>query len=319
MGFMRGLSADYMRATPAINEWLRRLLDADPFFAAHGFDILREVTGVGYRNPRFDRLVAKQSPYRKMLAALWRESPIPRLLPGQRLMTLAALLHRDRAGHALLPQLIAASGVGIDTWLEHFLRQYLAPLVHFACRYDLAFMPHGENIILVLEGNRVVRVHLKDIAEEVVLMDPARELPEAVRRIAAAVPDALRPLAIFTDVFDGIFRYLAQILLEQASYAEESFWQQVAACLHAYRRENPASQAAFDRYDLFAPEFPHSCLNRLQLRDHRQMVDLSDPAAALQFAGTLQNPIARYSSDDQRNASRPSALPTSSPSASQRP
>jgi siderophore synthetase component len=294
MGFMRGLSADYMRATPAINDWLRRLFDADPFFEAHGFDILREVAAVGYRNPRFDGLVARQSPYRKMLAALWRESPVARLRPGQRLMTLAALLHHDRDGHALLPQLIAASGVGIDAWLEHFLRHYLAPLVHCACRYDLAFMPHGENIILVLEDNVVMRVHLKDIAEEVVLMERARELPEAVQRIAAAVPDALKPLAIFTDVFDGIFRYLAQILLDRANYPEQRFWQQVAACVRTYQSENPASASALERYDLFASEFRHSCLNRLQLRDHRQMVDLSDPAAALQFAGTLQNPIARF-------------------------
>jgi siderophore synthetase component len=294
MGFMRGLSADYMRGTPAINDWLRRLLDADPFFAAHGFDILREVAAIGYRNPRLDAVVARQSPYRKMLAALWRESPVPRLQPGQRLMTLAALLHRDRDGHALLPQLIAASGIGIDRWLEQLAKRYLAPLVHCLCRHDLAFMPHGENIILVLEQNVVVRVLLKDTAEEVVLMDPARELPEEIRRIAAAVPQELQRLSIFTDIFDGIFRYLSQILLEHAGYPEERFWKQIAACLHAYRRENPAVAPAFDRHELFAPEFRHSCLNRLQLRNHRQMVDLADPAAALQFAGTLRNPISAY-------------------------
>ena len=157
-------------------------------------------------------------------------------------------------------------------------------------------MPHGENIILILEGNVVVRVLLKDIAEEAVLMAPGRELPEPVRRIAASVPAELEPLAIFTDVFDGIFRYLSQILLEQADYPEQRFWRQIAACLHTYRRENPACAAAFDRHELFTPEFRHSCLNRLQLRNHRQMVDLSDPTSALQFAGTLRNPVARYAS-----------------------
>jgi siderophore synthetase component/RimJ/RimL family protein N-acetyltransferase len=295
MGFMRGLSPDYMRGTPAINDWLRRLLDADPFFAAHGFDILREVAAIGYRNPRFDPVVATQSPYRKMLAALWRESPVPRLRPGQRLMTLAAVLHRDRDGHALLPQLIAASGVSIDRWLEQLANCYLAPLVHCLCCYGLAFMPHGENIILILERNVVVGVLLKDIAEETVLMDPARELPEEVRRIAAAVPQELQRLSIFTDIFDGIFRYLSQILLEQAAYPEERFWRQIAACVHNYRRENPATAPAFDRHELFAPEFRHSCLNRLQLRNNRQMIDLADPATALQFAGTLKNPIATVS------------------------
>jgi hypothetical protein len=44
--------------------------------------------------------------------------------------------------------------------------------------------------------------------------------------------------------------------------------------------------------DLFAP----ACLNRPQLRDNQQMVDLTDAARALQFAGVLQSPIARFRS-----------------------
>jgi hypothetical protein len=38
----------------------------------------------------------------------------------------------------------------------------------------------------------------------------------------------------------------------------------------------------------------HSCLNRLQLRNNQQMVDLTDPAGNLQFAGTLRNPVAAF-------------------------
>lgn len=41
-----------------------------------------------------------------------------------------------------------------------------------------------------------------------------------------------------------------------------------------------------------ARTFRHSCLNRLQLRDSRQRVDLTDQAASLQFAGELENPLA---------------------------
>ena len=42
------------------------------------------------------------------------------------------------------------------------------------------------------------------------------------------------------------------------------------------------------------PEFALSCLNRLQLRNNQQMVDLADPSAALQFVGTLTNPLAAH-------------------------
>jgi siderophore synthetase component len=294
MGFMRGLSADYMSNTPPINDWINELIRGDSYFAEHGFGILREVAGIGYRNPRFEGAVPKQSPYRKMLAALWRESPVPQVKAGQRLMTMAALLHRDRDGIALLPQLIQASGVGIDTWLDRYLSCYLAPLVHCFYRYDLAFMPHGENVILLLEGNVPARAFMKDIAEEAVIMDVSRVVPQRVQRLCVSVPEDLKALSIFTDVFDGILRYLAQILLEQAEYPEERFWGRVADCLLSYRRTHPDCSEKMERHDLFAPEFRHSCLNRLQLRNNQQMVDLADPASDLQFAGTLKNPIAMF-------------------------
>ena len=50
----------------------------------------------------------------------------------------------------------------------------------------------------------------------------------------------------------------------------------------------------FKQYDMFADEFALSCLNRLQLRNNKQMVDLADPAGALQLIGTLKNPIAGF-------------------------
>jgi siderophore synthetase component len=294
MGFMRGLSADYMQTTPAINDWIRSLVERDPFFSARGFGILRELAGMGYRNPRFDQALPKHSPYRKMLAALFRESPVPRIKRGQRLTTMAALLHRDRDGVALLPQLIQASGLSIDGWLDRYLDCYLAPLLHCFYRYDLAFMPHGENLILVLEDHAPVGAFMKDIAEEAAIMDLTRVLPASVERLRVSVPDEIKALSIFTDVFDGILRYLAQILLEQASYSEERFWRRVAACLRAYRRGQPELADKIARHDLFAPEFLHSCLNRLQLRNNQQMVDLADPAGNLQFAGTLRNPVAAF-------------------------
>jgi siderophore synthetase component len=45
---------------------------------------------------------------------------------------------------------------------------------------------------------------------------------------------------------------------------------------------------------MFAPEFTRSCLNRLQLANNQQMINLADPAENLKFAGTLNNPIARW-------------------------
>ncbi|MFG1673755.1 IucA/IucC family protein [Micromonospora sp. NPDC049282] len=294
MGFLRGLSAAYMEATPAINDWLAELIDADPVFARTGLTILRERAAIGYRHRQYEAATDRHSPYRKMLAALWRESPVPGLAPGRRLATMASLLHLDRDGRPLAGALVDSSGLAPARWLRRYLDAYLVPLLHSLYAHDLAFMPHGENVILVLDGGVVERVIFKDIAEEIVVMDPDADLPEPVRRVRASIPDDEKVLTIFTDVFDCFLRHLSAALHTAGVLDQDDFWRTVAECATDYAASVPHLADRIRRHDLFAPEFALSCLNRLQLRYNRQMVDLADPSAALQFAGTLANPLARF-------------------------
>lgn len=294
MGFMRGLSAYYMRATPAINQWLRELVDQDGPLQAMGFDILREVASVGYEIPYYDRALVGDNPYRRMLAALWRENPTGRLKPGQRLMTMAALLHVDENNEALLPALINASGLSTQAWVEGYLRVYLMPLLHCFYRYKLVYMPHGENLILVLENHLPVGVFMKDIGEEICLQNTDASLPEDVARIAISLPESMELLCIFTDVFDCYFRFLAAILEEHTDFTHQQFWRAVAECVYAYQDRFPDNAARYREFDLFSADFAHSCLNRLQLKNNLQMVNLENPAESLTFSGRLENPIARF-------------------------
>jgi siderophore synthetase component len=292
MGFMRGLSPHYMQGTPAINQWVQERIAQDPYLRETGFRILREVATIGYRHQHYEQGVKGDSPYKKMLAALWRESPVNHISAGQRLMTMASLLHRDRDGTALLPELIKAAGVPVDTWLRRYLACYLRPLLHCFYAHEMVFMPHGENLILVLENNVPVRAFMKDVAEEVAILNRDAKLPEKVQRVVVSVPDELQILSIFTDVFDCFFRYLSEVLVVHAGYPEERFWQLVGECVRGYQEAHPALRERFARHDLFAPEFRLSCLNRLQLANNQQLIDLADPAKNLQFAGVLRNPIA---------------------------
>ncbi|KUJ70108.1 IucA/IucC family protein [Streptomyces albus subsp. albus] len=292
MGFMRGLSAAYMEATPAINDWLAQLIDGDEVFRATGLTIIRERAAIGYRHRQYEAATDRYSPYRKMLAALWRESPVPTLEPGRRLATMASLLHTDRAGHSLATALISRSGLPPRAWLRRYLDAYLTPLLHAFYAYDLVFMPHGENVIMVLdEAGAVQRVIFKDIAEEIAIMDPDAPLPPAVQRIRVDVPDDTKLLSLFTDVVDCFLRFLNARLAEDGTLTENAFWHTVAGCVTDYQRSNPHLADKFAHYDLFTETFALSCLNRLQLRDNQQMVDLTDPSAALQYAGTLDNPL----------------------------
>ncbi|WP_433539238.1 IucA/IucC family protein [Micromonospora sp. CA-249363] len=293
MGFMRGLSAAYMAATPAINDWLADLIAADEVLAGTGLTVIRERAAVGYRHRQYEAATERTSPYRKMLAALWRESPVPNLAPGERLSTMAALLHVDDDGGSLAAALIDRSGRTPEVWLRRYLDAYLTPLLHSFYAHDLAFMPHGENVILVLdEHDTVQRVIFKDIAEEIAVLSADVELPAEVERIRVEVPDDTKLLTIFTDVVDCFLRHLGAVLVEAGVLTEDAFWGTVAACATDYFARVPHLAERVRHYDLFAPEFALSCLNRLQLRDNQQMIDLADPSAALQFVGTLTNPLA---------------------------
>ncbi|AEW98693.1 IucA/IucC family protein [Streptantibioticus cattleyicolor] len=294
MGFMRGLSAAYMEATPAINDWLARLIDNDQVLASTRLTVIRERAAVGYRNRGYEAATDPGSPYRKMLAALWRESPVPALEDGETLATMASLLHTDRQGRSFAGALITRSGLPPRQWLRRYLDAYLTPLLHSFYAYDLVFMPHGENVILVLRDGAVQRAVFKDIAEEIAVMDPDAVLPPEVERIRADVPEDMRLLSLFTDVFDCFLRFLGALLATEGVLDEEAFWRSVAECVTDYQESVPHFADRFRRYDIFAEEFALSCLNRLQLRDNRQMVDLQDPSGALQLAGTLRNPIAPY-------------------------
>ncbi len=294
MGFMRGLSPQYMKATPAINDWLRDLIRSDEALQQRGLALISEIAAIGYHNSYYEAASAKDSPYRKMLSALWRESPLPLLEDGQQLATMASLLHIDSAGKPMVSALIERSGLEPAEWLRRYFEAYLVPLVHCLYRYELAFMPHGENVILVLENGVPVRAVMKDIAEEIVVMGDRMNLPEEVSRIQTDIPDGEKVLAIFTDVFDCIFRFLGALLVEDGKLSQEQFWGTAARAIRDYQAEHPELADQFARHDLFAADFELSCLNRLQLRNNQQMLDLTDPSGGLQMAGRLANPLAKF-------------------------
>ncbi len=294
MGFMRGLSPYYMKGTPAINTVLQGIISNDETLNRLGFSILREVASIGFRNRYYESALSMDSPYKKMFSALWRESPMPLLKENERLMTMTALLHVDYEGNALIAELIKRSGLSPEAWLTQYFDAFLQPLLHCFYAHDLVFMPHCENLIVVLEGYVPKRVIMKDLAEECVILNKDSKVPEDAARMVVDVPEDYKILGIFIDVFDGVFRFMSHILEEGGTIEEERYWQLVAQCAHSYQAEHPELTHKFQRYDFFAPTFLHSCLNRLQLKNNLQMVNLADPASSLIMADPLDNPVARF-------------------------
>lgn len=294
MGFMRGLSPLYMSCTPQINAWVANLIESDSYFAEQGFVILKEIAAIGYHHRYYEEALTQDSAYKKMLSALWRESPLPHIEPQQTLMTMAALLHVDHQEQALLAALIAHSGLSAKEWVKRYLNLYLSPLLHAFFAYDLVFMPHGENLILVLDAGIPVKILMKDIGEEVAVLNGSEPLPQEVQRLAVELEEEMKLNYILLDIFDCIFRYLAPILDKQTEVSEALFWELVADNVRDYQAQHPQLADKFAQYDLFKDSFVRTCLNRIQLNNNQQMIDLADREKNLRFAGEIVNPLTAF-------------------------
>ncbi|GED96381.1 hypothetical protein nbrc107697_04200 [Gordonia crocea] len=293
MGFTRGMSADYMSTTPLINDWVRSRIGDDEYLREIGFEVLYEVAAIGYRNPSFNTATEPGSEYRKLLAALWRESPVRLMRDGEELATMASLLHVDHAGAPLVGALIERSGLAPREWLRRYLDAYLHPITYLLFAHELKFSPHGENLILAMKDGVPQRVILKDIGEEVFILGESEDLPPECARARSTESDEARNLGILSDVFDDFFRPLAALLHGHGLIADDDFWWEVAASVNALQAQHPELADRFARWNLFAPAFGAIHLNQLQLRNRRRMADHEIPYSSMVAAGhELANPIA---------------------------
>jgi siderophore synthetase component len=264
----RGLNSAATLAGPSVTEWLRRIDAADPLLSEkYRFSLLGEVASVSVRHPLFGAL--EELPYRfhETLGALWREPLVATLAEGERAISFAALPYRDSGGETVLTRLIRQAGDGAAPWLSRLFDLLLTPLLQWLLRYGVGFCPHGQNLILVVDGaGRPVRVAIKDFAQGVDLLDEElpcyAELPPEADADMLRWPAHLLAQSLFSSVFSGQLRFWAELLLDDLGLARAEFWALVRAVVGRYREDNPDVAERFDACRLFAPDVERVTLNR---------------------------------------------------------
>jgi siderophore synthetase component len=234
------------------------------------FELLGEVASVSVKHPLLGHI--DELPYRfhETLGALWREPLRNRVGPGERALSFAALPYRGPDGEAVITRLIRESGVDPATWLGRWLDLFLTPLLHWLLRYGVGFCPHGQNLILVTDERGLpLRVAIKDFAQGVDLLD--EDVPEHASLGREASADMLRwaphllAQSLFSSVFAGQLRFVAEILFDDLDYPRAELWNAVRGIVRRYRDEHPESAARFDACQLFAPDVERVTLNREHL------------------------------------------------------
>jgi siderophore synthetase component len=291
----RGLPTERTLAAPAVTTWVQGLRDRDPFLRdTCGVILLGEVASVTVEHPLYDHLPETPYQFKEILGAIWREPLRPRLAPGERARTLASLLHTDPHGRAFTAELVARSGLTPSAWLTRLFAALLPPLLHFLYQYGTVFSPHGENAIVVFDGQDVpVRLAIKDFVDDVNIS--ARPLPEH-----ATMPDDVRSILlteepgfltqfIHSGLFVGVFRFLSRLCEEQLAVPEDEFWSLVRAEILRHHARFPELKDRFEMFDMLTPRIERLCLNRNRLYRDGYRDRPERPHAAVH--GTVPNPL----------------------------
>lgn len=290
----RGLSPDKLKVAPMMAQWVSNIIQQDAYLKQAGFVLLNEVATLSYKHPHFRQITGSPYQYNEMLGVIWRESVMKHTKENEKPVSMAGLLYLDADKKPLLASFIEKSGLSSMEWVNAYLTAYLQPLIHCFYMHQMFFVPHGENVILLLKDYVPTRMVLKDFVEEVQLAPEAyKTTAEEIRKVLYEIPEEDVTLFIFTDIFDGFFRYLSSVLSTYMNYDEQLFWKQVADIINAYQQHFPELSARYKRYDLFAPGFRRFCLNRFRLVTSGYQ-ESTDAPAVPPFAGILENPIARY-------------------------
>ncbi|MCX5203765.1 IucA/IucC family siderophore biosynthesis protein [Streptomyces sp. NBC_00237] len=293
----RGLPTERTIAAPAVTAWMQGLYDADAYLKEEcRVVLLGEVASVAVEHPVYDHLPEAPYQYKELLGAIWREPLEGRLDGGERARTLAALLHTDPGGRAFVAELVDRSGLTPGSWLRHLFGATLPPLLHFLYRYGTVFSPHGENAIVVYDGNDVpARLAIKDFVDDVnVSAEPLPEhdsMQDDVRATLLTEPASFLPQFIQSGLFIGVFRYLAPLCEDQLDVPEAEFWSLVRAEILRYHARFPELKARFQMFDLLTPRLDRLCLNRNRLHTDGYRDRPHRPHATVH--GTVPNPLHR--------------------------
>lgn len=268
----RGLPGERTELAPTITEYIKGLYEDDEFLSEECDLILPgEIAGINYDHEDFTAIDGAPYQYCELLGTIWRESIYTFVEDDEQPITLAALLHVD-GDIPYISQLVEQSDFTLEEWLDQFFDVVLPPLLHCLYQYGTVFSPHSQNTILVLKDNAPHRLAVKDFVDDVNVSDqPLPELealPDALHDVLRKEPPEGLCQFIFSGLFIGVFRYVADILETHHGYDEERFWQQAREVFLQYQSRFPELEERFELFDLLRPEFTKLCLNRNRLLEY---------------------------------------------------
>ncbi|MEY8208547.1 IucA/IucC family protein [Corynebacterium sp. MNWGS58] len=270
----RGLDRTATKDAPLLNDWLRQIHESDDVLSTDfRFDLLYEVASVSVRHPKFSQLRSLPYWYQESLGALWRAPLTSFLEHGEKAVSLATLPYESRGG-SVVAYMVRASGLTPVEWFSRLWRLILQPNLRWFYYHGVAFCPHSQNLILVVdEQYRPQRVLIKDFAQGADLVQPLDgksfashdKLPKTVRKNLLAWDASLMAQAFFSSIFSGQIRFLAEIAWDQLDLERTTMWDIIRKNFEEFFEQNPAATSIVGSECFYVENLERVCLNREQL------------------------------------------------------
>jgi Siderophore synthetase component len=234
------------------NGYVLSSLMADGRLAHPGLQMVPELGG--------GAVIVDGEPNRR-LALIHRR--LPALAPGELALPLAALTAPSLATGAPIVLEIAATGHGGDpmSFVEHFAGALLRPVVSLLGR-GVALEAHGQNVLGVVRGGRLVRLLYRDVGGVRVsarrLREHGIEPPSLRGDIPSDDPEVLRT-KVFASAVSTLLGEVIAVLARHTGLEADRAWERVAAA--ARTLDGP------DVRHLFAETLPIKAMTAMRLAD----------------------------------------------------
>lgn len=288
----RGLPSKRNLIASQITEWLLELFKKDKELQETGVVLLGELATVTAKQPAFDELSSPPYQFVELLGCLWRDSVDNYLSDGEKVISQAALIHKDKNDDYLLPYLIKESGLNVLDWLSVFFRVCVTPLLYWLYRYGIVFSPHGENSLLIHKNGIPKKMVLKDFVDDINLVDDdfmeQNPKPESSDILLKHKASELSHF-IFTGLFVVHYRYIFDVLHQHYNIPEIDFWHQLSLVIDEFHQKHPELKDRIEMFDLKRPSFEKVCLNRVRFFTRGYQDNASRPEPVI--CEPIPNPI----------------------------
>lgn len=266
----RNLQPHFACTAPMLSDWLEQLVTEDPYLQVGSRVILlKEYAGMMFEPGAGQASAGHGEPsvlLAGMVGAVYRESVLGKVPPGEEAVPFTALLAEEADGRPFIADWLERHGV--EAWVRQLIEVVVIPMWHLLVHHGIAFESHAQNLVLLHQGGWPTRIAARDFHEETEFVPGFLGRPElepSFERIDpyfASVPDddgyrmasveALRQLFVDT-VFVFNLAELSFLLERSGAYEETRFWVDVREALARYEQSGVTDPKRIERIWITEP------------------------------------------------------------------